>query len=139
MFPDTVHTPGPPEPSTENTTGLPEPPPVADNAAEPPGVPDAGGVNEIDWAGFGRVVYAKWLAALVFEVPAGVVTVMVTVPAPGGLVTVICVLESAVMVAAAVPKRTPVAPARPVPVMVTVLPPPVLPLAGDTPVTGWSR
>ena len=67
--------------------------------------------------------------------PAGVVTVMVTVPVPGGLVTVICVLESAVMIAAAPPKRTPVAPARPVPVMVTVVPPAVVPPSGDTPVT----
>src|SRR5438034_271734 len=63
---------------------------------------------------------------------------MITVPVPGGLVTVICVLESAVMAAAAAPKRAPVAPARPVPVMVTVLPPAVLPLAGDTPVTAGS-
>ena len=54
--PDTVHTPGPPEESTENTTGLPEPPPVAGNSAEPPAIPDAGGVKEIDWACFGRVV-----------------------------------------------------------------------------------
>ena len=72
---------------------------------------------------------------MVGEVPARVVTVMSTVPVPGGLVTVIWVLESAVMVAAAAPKRTPVAPARPVPVMVTVVPPAVLPLAGDAPVT----
>ena len=72
---------------------------------------------------------------MVFEVPAGVVTVMVTVPVPGGLVTVICVLESAVMTAAAAPKRTPVAPARPVPVMDTVVPPAVMPPSGDTPVT----
>ena len=46
MFPDTVHTL---EPATENTTGLPEPPPVADNPAESPTVPEAGAVNEIDW------------------------------------------------------------------------------------------
>ena len=56
MVPDTVHTPGPPEGSTENTTGLPDPPPVADKPAEPPAVPDAGAVKEIDWAGSGRVV-----------------------------------------------------------------------------------
>ena len=68
-------------------------------------------------------------------VPAGVVTVMSTRPVPGGLVTVIWVPESAVMVAAAAPNRTAVAPASPVPVMVTVLPPAVLPLGGDTPVT----
>ena len=56
MVPDTVHTPGPLEGSTENTTGLPEPPPVADKAAEPPAVPEAGAVKEIDWVSFGRVV-----------------------------------------------------------------------------------
>ena len=67
--------------------------------------------------------------------PAGVITVMVTVPVPGGLVTVTSVLESAVIVPATPPKRTPVAPASPVPVMVTVVPPAVLPPAGDTPVT----
>ncbi len=51
-----MHTCGPLEASTENTTGLPEPPPVADKAAEPPAVPDAGAVKEINWVGFGRVV-----------------------------------------------------------------------------------
>ena len=101
---------------------------------------------------------------MIFEVPTGVVTVMSTVPAPvpggsalpefavmaavvtimaavtvlGGLVTVICVPESAMIVPRTPPKRTTVAPARPVPVMVTVLPPTVLPLAGDTPVTAGS-
>ena len=69
------------------------------------------------------------------EVPAGVVTVSVTVPLPGGLVTVICVPESAVITPAVAPNRTPVAPASPVPVMVTVVPPAVLPPAGDTPLT----
>ena len=33
------------------------------------------------------------------------------------------------------PKLTPVAPERPVPVMVTLVPPAAVPLAGDTPVT----
>ena len=75
------------------------------------------------------------MPGLAGEVPAGVVTVMPTVRVPGGVVTVICVPESAVMVAAAAPKRTAVAPASPVPVMATVVPPAVLPLAGDTPVT----
>ena len=50
MVPDTVHTPGPLEGSTESTTGLPEPPPVADKAAEPRTVPEAGAVKEIDWS-----------------------------------------------------------------------------------------
>jgi hypothetical protein len=70
-----------------------------------------------------------------FEVPALVVTVMSTVPVPGGLVTVSCVTESAVMAAAAPPKLTRVAEPRPVPLMVTVVPPEVVPLAGETPVT----
>ena len=69
------------------------------------------------------------------EVPAGVVTVMSTVPWPGGLVAVICVPESAVTFPATPPKLTPVAPPRAVPVIVTTVPPAVVPLAGETPVT----
>src|SRR5271170_1742133 len=57
---------------------------------------------------------------------------MFTVPVPGGLVTVICVLESAVTFPAAPPKLTPVAPPRLVPVIVTAVPPPVVPLDADT-------
>ena len=69
-------------------------------------------------------------------VPPGVVTVTLTVPAaPDGLVTVICVPESLAIFPAAPPKLTPVAPARLVPLMVTAVPPAVLPLDGDTPVT----
>ena len=60
------------------------------------------------------------------------------VAGPGGLVTVIWVAESAVIVPAAAPNRTTVAPASPVPVILTVLPPTVLPPAGDTPVTTGS-
>src|SRR5580658_10431338 len=63
---------------------------------------------------------------------------MGTVPVPGGLVTVTCVAESAVMTAAAEPKRTAVASASPVPVTDTVVPPAVLPPSGDTPVTAGS-
>jgi hypothetical protein len=64
-------------------------------------------------------------------VPPGVVTVMVTVPLPAGLVTTICVAESETIVAAAVPKLT-VALASPVPVMVTVVPPAGGPSSGLT-------
>ena len=67
--------------------------------------------------------------------PPRVVTVTLTVPVPAGLVTVICVPESAVTFAAAPPKLTPVAPLRLVPVSVTAVPPPVVPLDGDTLVT----
>ena len=67
--------------------------------------------------------------------PPAVVTVMVTRPAlAAGLVTVICVPESALTFAAAPPKLTE-APPRLVPVIVTAVPPPVVPLAGDTLVT----
>jgi hypothetical protein len=67
--------------------------------------------------------------------PPGVVTVTLTVPWPAGLVTVICVPESAVTFPAAPPKLTPVAAPRLVPVIVTAVPPPVVPLDGDTLVT----
>ncbi len=56
MRPVTVHTPGSLAGSTENTTGLPEPPPVADRIAEPPAVAEAGAVKEIDWVRFGCAV-----------------------------------------------------------------------------------
>ena len=46
--PDTVHTPGPLEAPTENTTGLPEPPPVANKFAEDCATPNGGAVKEID-------------------------------------------------------------------------------------------
>ena len=48
MPPETAHTPALAG-STENMTGLPEPPPVADRVAEPPAVPEAGAGKEIDW------------------------------------------------------------------------------------------
>ena len=76
-----------------------------------------------------------WQAAVTAEVPADVVTVMSTMPLPGGLVTVIWVPESAVIRPAAPPKLTLVAPPRLVPVIVTTVPPAVVPLDGDTPVT----
>ena len=61
---------------------------------------------------------------------------MSTVPVPGGLVAVTWVPESTVnVVAAAAPKRTPVAPVNLLPVMTTRVPPPVVPRAGETPVT----
>jgi hypothetical protein len=76
-----------------------------------------------------------WHAAVTAEVPAAVVTVMFTVPLPGGLTTVICVPESVRIVPAAPPKLTLVAPARLVPLIVTTVPPPVVPLDGANPVT----
>jgi hypothetical protein len=63
--------------------------------------------------------------------PPGVVTVTLTAPEdPGGLVTVIEVAVSAVIVPAVVPKSTAVAPERPVPEIVTEVPPATGPLVG---------
>ena len=71
---------------------------------------------------------AIWTA---FEGPPGVVTVMVAGPAAwGGLVTVICVPESEVGETMVPPKLT-VAPLRLVPLIVTVVPPAVLPPSGE--------
>ncbi|GFE18204.1 hypothetical protein Sgleb_62510 [Streptomyces glebosus] len=63
-------------------------------------------------------------------VPPGVVTVVSTTPAPDGATTDTEVGEVAVMVAGLLPKRTTVAPARPVPVSVAAKPPPVEPWFG---------
>ena len=60
------------------------------------------------------------------DVPAGVVTVTSTVPVPAGLSAVIVVsLTTVTFVAAVVPKSTAVAPVKPVPVIVTKVPPAV--------------
>ncbi|MCW7984727.1 hypothetical protein XF35_05155 [Streptomyces platensis subsp. clarensis] len=67
--------------------------------------------------------------------PAGVVTVTCTVPEPAGAVAVIWVSELTVKEACVAPKRTPVAPVKPVPVTVTWVPPAVEPEVGETDVT----
>ncbi len=64
--------------------------------------------------------------------PTGVVTVTSTVPEPEGEVTAIEVDEMAVMVPAVEPKSTALVPVKPVPVMVTEVPP------AGTPATGLS-
>ena len=70
-------------------------------------------------------------------VPAAVVTVMLIAPAPpAGETAVICVALFTVNDAAAVPpKLTAVAPVKFVPVIVTLVPPAVEPVAGDREVT----
>ena len=70
-------------------------------------------------------------------VPSGVVTVTLTLPKePAGEAAVICVAFTTVTFVAAVPsKLTAVAPVKPVPVIVTVVPPVVLPLEGLRAVT----
>jgi hypothetical protein len=79
----------------------------------------------------------NWSAELVADVPAGVVTVTSTTPAvPAGLIAVIEVGETTVTpVAALAPKSTAVAPVKPVPVIVTSVPPAVVPEVGLTPET----
>ena len=73
---------------------------------------------------------------LVAEVPPGVVTITSTVPLLAGLIAVIWVSLSTVKLVAAVePNETLVAPVKPLPVMVTLVPPFVDPLVGLTPVT----
>jgi hypothetical protein len=76
-------------------------------------------------------------AVLVAETSVSVLTVTSTVPAdPAGLVAAIDVaLFTVKLVAGTVPKFTPVAAVKPVPVMVTLVPPVVGPEAGLTPVT----
>ena len=68
--------------------------------------------------------------------PPTVVTLISTVPVPAGDVAVIEVAELTVNpVAGVAPKLTTVAPVKPVPVMVTELPPASGPLVGDMEVT----
>jgi hypothetical protein len=78
----------------------------------------------------------NWSAPEVAEVPPAVVTLTSTVPVPDGDVAVICVEELTVNAVAAVPPNdTAVAPEKPVPVMITEVPPPVGPAVGEMPVT----
>lgn len=74
----------------------------------------------------------NWSAADTAVVPSGVVTVTFTVPGvPEGETAVTEVAEFTVkLVAELVPKWTPVAPHRSVPVMITADPPAVVPVAG---------
>jgi hypothetical protein len=78
----------------------------------------------------------KRSAALVVLMPPAVVTVTSTVPEPGGEVAVICeALTTLTFVAPLCPKLTAVAPVRLVPVIVTLVPPPVGPEVGLIAVT----
>jgi len=78
----------------------------------------------------------KWSAEDVTLVPPAVVTVMSTVPIdPAGDVATIWVAVFETIEAAAPPKWTDVALFRPVPVIVTDVPPATGPAAGETEVT----
>ena len=68
--------------------------------------------------------YAKRSDVEVGDVPPGLVTVTSTMPVPAGLMAVIEVLlTTKKVVAGLVPKSTAVAPVKPVPVIVTIVPP----------------
>jgi len=79
---------------------------------------------------------------LVADVPLGVVTVTYTIPLPAGLTTVICVSLFTEKVLVAVPNSTWLAPVKPLPVIVTVVPPAAGPdvgeMLGTTSVSGES-
>ena len=82
----------------------------------------------------GAATYVK--SGVLPEVPPGVVTVTPTMAFPAGLSTVIVVLLMTVKFVAGVePKSTAVASVKPVPVIVTKVPPPSEPAAGLTPET----
>jgi hypothetical protein len=103
----------------------------------PPAVLPLPGETEVT-AGAGGREYVNWSEDTIAEVPEGVVTVILTVPGPaaGGELTVIWVSEIESMAANVVPNDTCVAP--PVkfdPLMVTEVPPAVLPQPGETRVT----
>lgn len=76
----------------------------------------------------------NWSAVVIGVVPPGVVTVMFTTPdvLAAGTTAVMEVAEPTVKLAAGVlPKETPVAPVKPVPVIVTDVPPTVEPDSGE--------
>ena len=78
----------------------------------------------------------NWSAAEMADVSPAVVTVIsVTPTVPAGAVAVICVADSAVMVAVLDPNRTVDPLVKPVPVMITEVPPPAGPELGLTLVT----
>ena len=87
----------------------------------------------------GATIYVKWSADDVADVPPAVVTVTSTVPAAwAGLVTVIRVSPFTVMapvVFAVLPNFTVFAPVKPVPVMITDVPPVAVPKVGEMLVT----
>jgi hypothetical protein len=100
----------------------------------PPAVdPLAGEIFVTD--GFGGATYLNLSAATFADVPPAVVTVTSTVPVPFGDFTVVVVPEWPRIVAAAEPKCTDLGLAKFLPVMVTLVPPAVDPLAGEILVT----
>ena len=84
----------------------------------------------------GAATYLNWSADDGANAPSAVTTVTSTVPVPTGLVATIWVSELTVkLLAASAPKSTAVAPVKPVPVIVTDVPPAKGPFVGLIPVT----
>ena len=77
----------------------------------------------------------NWSSDDLADVSPEVVTVTSSMPAPAGAVAVICVADSAVMFAGLVPNSTVDPLVKPVPVMITLVPPTAGPEVGLTPVT----
>jgi hypothetical protein len=117
-----------------NATVVPETNPVPVIVTDvPPAVGPALGLTART-AGVGS--NANWSAVLVAEVPPGVVTVRSTVLVPAGAVAVSDVAELTVVVVAETSPKSTVAPeTKPVPVIVTEVPPVVGPALGLTAVT----
>ena len=84
----------------------------------------------------------NWFAGSATLVPPGVVTNTFTTPVPGGDVAVMVVaLTTVTLRPLLLPNLSAVAPVKPVPVMLTAVPPPSGPSAGETPVMvggGWA-
>jgi hypothetical protein len=102
----------------------------------PPSIGPLAGLTAVT-VGADTVWYVKWSADEVADVPAPVATVTSIVAALwAGAVAVIWVEEfTEKLVAAVTPKETAVTPTKLVPVIVTVVPPPVGPEVGLTAVT----
>jgi hypothetical protein len=118
------------------TTGVPgvklEPPMVT---TAPPASGPVFGLT--DATAGGGVTNVNWSAPLVADVPAGVVTVMSTVPGPplGETAVIWSAVLTAKLAAFAVPNLTLVAPVKLAPAMTTEVPPAAVPVTGLTPVT----
>lgn len=113
--------------------------PVIVTEVPPSVVPEAGETDVT--TGAGGTVNVYWSPATVADVPFGLVTLMSTVPAAcaGATAVIDVALFTVNDVAAVPPNETAVVPVKFVPVMVTLVPPRVVPLVGETEVIagGW--
>ncbi len=110
------------------------PVPVIVTVVPPPDGPVAGDTEVTVGA---AAAYVYWSAATAALVPAGLVTVTLTVPSAcaGAVATTAESLSTMTLEAATVPNDTAVTPVRLEPVMVTDVPPPFGPELGEIPVT----